>query len=106
MMFMVLILHDRWRVKYLSQFWSQSICLRIDVPLLLELFGCNAGSLCRSKEKRIKRFPDKMLEYETQTNVKWSQKSFLCNPEKKKEFKIEKKIYNSLNHTCPATLGP
>lgn len=51
------------------------------------------------KKKRRKRHPDKILEYEMQTNVKWSEKSFHLQPRKKKK---EKKIYNNL--TTPAKL--
>lgn len=101
-MFMVLIiLDDRCRVKHLSQFRSQSIYLRTDVPLLLELFWCNFGS-SRRKEKRIERFPDKILGCEIQANVKWSLS--ICTPEK--EFKAENKTQTNLNHTCWVTLGP
>jgi len=64
LMFMVLILHDRCRVKYVSQSWSQSIYFRIAVPLLLQLLWCNAGPLSRRKGKRVQRFPDKILECE------------------------------------------
>lgn len=58
--------------------------------------------LSRRKEKRIERFPDKILGCEIQANVKWSLS--ICTPEK--EFKAENKTQTNLNHTCWVTLGP
>lgn len=104
-MFAVLILDDRCRVKHLSKLWSQSIYLKIDVPLLLLLFWCNAGSLSRRKDKKTQNVPRQ--DYGMWNTNHCEMKSirlYICKEkkQKKKEEKrrnLKQKIHTNIKHT-------
>lgn len=98
LMFAVLILDDRCRVKHLSKLWSQSIYLKIDVPLLLLLFWCNAGSLSRRKDKKTQNVPRQ--DYGMWNTNHCEMKSirlYICKEKKQKKKRRKKKEFKAEN---------